>query len=158
MGFHLIPLYLTKVSLQKLQYSLILLKPIMRAIWGLLLMALSAKEARTNSMPLKLNVVVSSTEIKKDYGISNLVPGYGRASQARTCLYRGDPCRLPGQKDNCCRGLICFLGRNGPRCVTAENPNKCLKRNAVCKYNGRDACCRGLLCKLNRMKKKKCTK
>merc|ERR1711974_592626 len=63
-----------------------LLKPNMRAVWGLIFMALFVKGARTDPMPLKLQVKVLSKENQKDYRTSDLVPGFGRRRHHGPCL------------------------------------------------------------------------
>ena len=110
----------------------------MRAVWGLIFMALSVKVAKTDPMPLKLQVEVLSKEnpkvfkkrpihilvpsgrlkgyvfvYKQDYGTSDLVPGYGPASRDRgpwdgPCEPKGASCGKRRGKGKCCRGLLCY--------------------------------------------------
>jgi len=130
----------------------------MRAVWGLIFMALFVKGARTDPMPLKLQVKVLSKENQKDYRTSDLVPGFGRRRHHGPCLPLGEPCTKRGQKDNCCGGLICwgtpdtteyeYVTTDNYRCEVAEAPPKCLKRKRRCRYAGtQDACCDGSTCK-----------
>ena len=110
----------------------------MRAVLGLIFMAVSVKVAKTDPMPLKLEVEVLSKEnpkvfkkrpihilvpsgrlkgyvfvYKQDYGTSDLVPGYGPASRDRgpwdgPCEPKGASCGKRRGKGKCCRGLLCY--------------------------------------------------